>query len=357
MKTQQKRLLELLGTPDVRFKIPVYQRVYSWNDAQCEELWHDTLRAGRLNSEHFVGTVLYSVEEEAGGGTRQFDIIDGQQRMATLTIMLAAFVDYLRSADEAPGLIDAEEIGRTYLHIDSDAVVPKLTLARADSDTLAAVVGAGAMPDEPSERVVENYRLFKGHMEKEGDFEAELFWQGVQNLLAIVAELDDDDSPQLVFESLNSKGMPLTMGDLVRNSLLVGVGHKEQARLYHEYWTKIEAAIGDDPDGTKLNAAVHGWLAIRFPRARIHDAGDVYDVFKSYIIDVYDGSLEELLEELRGFCEMFGETIRNNPDKKFTAADWAKGKARTRAGSFDDLHGPVNTPLTRDLGASRRTFT
>lgn len=356
MRTQQKKLLDLLGTPHVRFKIPVYQRVYSWNDAQCEELWRDVLRAGRLNSEHFVGTVLYSVEEGTEGGIRQFDVIDGQQRMATLTIMLAAFADYLRSANGMPGGVNASEIEQAYLRADG-AVEPKLTLARADCDTLAAVIGTDAMPDEPSERVVENYRLFKGYMEKADNFDPVHFWQGVQNLLAIVAELDDDDSPQLVFESLNSKGMPLTMGDLVRNSLLVGVGHKEQARLYHEYWEQIEAAIGDDPDGTKLNAAVHGWLAIRFPRARIHDAGEVYDVFKSYIIDVYDGSLEDLLEELRGFCEMFGETIRSNPDKKFTVADWAKGKARTRAGSFDDLRGPKSSPLKRDLGASRRTFT
>ena len=357
MRTQQRKLLDVLGMPNVSFKIPVYQRVYSWCDAQCEELWRDTLRAGRLNSEHFVGTVLYSVEAQDEDAARQFDVIDGQQRMATLTIMLAAFADYLRSLEETPDWIDAGVIEQTYLRVGDDIHVPKLTLARADCETLAAVVGVCTMPDEPSERVAENYRLFRGCMEKGADFDPKVFWRGVQNLFAIVAELDDDDSPQLVFESLNSKGMPLTMGDLVRNSLLVGVGHKEQARLYHEYWEQIEAAIGDDPDGAKLNAAVHGWLAIRFPRARIHNAGEVYDVFKSYIIDVYDGSLEDLLEELRGFCEMFGETIQNNPDKKFTVADWAKGKARTRAGSFDDLRGPANSPLKRDLGASRRTFT
>lgn len=356
MKTQQQSLLEFLGTPEVRFTIPVYQRVYSWNDAQCNDLWRDTLRAGRLGTEHFVGTVLYSIEEKPSE-SRQFDIIDGQQRMATLTIMLTAFADYLREHADGEAAINAEDIVQTYLRVaEGDASSPKLTLARADRETFSALICGGDMPDEPSERVVENYRLFKGCMDA-ADFDPDVFWRGVGLLLAIVAELDEDDSPQLVFESLNSKGMPLTTGDLIRNSLLVGVSHKDQTRLYREFWEPIENAIGDDPDGVKLNAAVHGWLAIRFPRAHIHDAGEVYDVFKSYIIDVYDGPLEDLLDELRGFCEMFGETIKANPDKKITAADWAKGKSRTRSGSFDELKGPAVAPLKRDLGSSRRTFT
>lgn len=356
MKTRQQSLVDFIGSEDVQFVIPVYQRVYSWNEVQCRELWRDTLRAGTLGSEHFVGTVLYSVEEQQGA-SRQFDIIDGQQRMTTLVIMLAAFADFLQDAGLKFDGIDPSLIRGRFLFTGVAGEQPKLVLSRADRDTLTAVLSGGELPDQVSERVVENYRLFRMLMDEGGQFGADVFWRGAKKLFAIVAELDDDDSPQLVFESLNSKGMPLTTGDLVRNTLLVGASHKEQGRLYHEYWEAIERALGDDPDSTKLNAAVHGWLAIRFPRAHIHDAGEVYDVFKSYIVDVYDGSIEDLLEELKGFCELFGESIQNDPSKKLPAQDWAQGKARTRRGSFDELRGPEVTPLKRDLGSSRRRFT
>jgi hypothetical protein len=355
MQTEQQSLLELLATPNVQFAVPVYQRVYSWDAVQCEELWRDTMRAGKLVSDHFVGTVLYSVETEASSDVGQFDVIDGQQRLATLSIMLSSLVDFLHDSRRALDGVDVEEISRRYLHVLRDGkTASKLLLARADRETFAAVMNDAGMPDEPSARVVENSRLFRQHMDEDG-FDARVLWRGMQRLVAIVAELDEEDSPQLVFESLNSKGMPLTTGDLVRNSLLVDVGYKEQARLYHDYWEPIEDALGYDPDGQKLNAAIHGWLAIRFPRAHIHDAGEVYDVFKSCCADANAGSIEDLLDELRGFCLMFGETIRSDPSKKFNAADWAHGKARTRASAFDDLKMP-ESPLKRDLGSSRRTY-
>ena len=357
MQTRQGYFLELLGEEHVQYIIPVYQRLYSWTEKQCETLWTDIMRAATYDRRHFLSTLLYIPEDEEENGCEIRNIIDGQQRTATVTLLLAALARYMDEHQLEVHDFDAGIIMRRYLHSDGslDGKL-KLVLSRSDANTLAAIVNGEALPEEASANVVQNFEFFMAKMKEDG-FDVEKLCKGLELLTVIFAELTNDDSPQLVFESLNSKGMPLTMGDLVRNSLLVGVGHKEQARLYHEYWEQIEAAIGDDPDGTKLNAAVHGWLAIRFPRARIHDAGEVYDVFKSYIIDVYDGSLEDLLEELRGFCEMFGETIRNNPDKKFTVADWAKGKARTRAGSFDDLHGPESSPLKRDLGASRRTFT
>lgn len=356
MRTQQQALVEFLGTSDTAFKIPVYQRVYSWNTAQCSDLWRDVIRAGELDSEHFIGTVLYSVER--GSGRRmQYDIIDGQQRIATITIMLAAFADYLREFPSLSNLdLDPDLISRLYLYDHDNPEDAKMSLARADRGTLAALIHAKDLPDEPSERVIENYRLFREKMTSDA-FDPQVFWRGICHLFAIVAELDDDDSPQLVFESLNSKGMPLMTGDLVRNMLLVGVSRTEQTRLYHEYWQPIEQALGEDPDGKRLNAAVHGWLAIRFPRAHIHDSDEVYDVFKSYVLDAYDGKLEDLLEELRGFCEMFASSTDGGIKDGAGTIDWAKGRARTRRGSFDELRGPEVTPLKRDLGSSRRTFT
>lgn len=360
MQTTQQPLLELLGRKGAQFVIPVYQRVYTWSEQQCNELWNDVSRAARLGSQHFLGTVLYVPEEEGEFDSVQLDIIDGQQRMGTVTILIAALVRHLReqaAAGTGTGAgapnIDAEAIAQRYLHVaggadvagasaadgagassaDASTSACKLVLSRPDHNTLIAVLGDGEMPEEPSERVVSNFELFLGKMQTE-DFDPAALWAGIEQLLIIAAELTVDDSPQLVFESLNSKGMPLTTGDLVRNSLLVSVSHEEQSRLYTEYWEPIEAAFGDDPGSTKLNAAVHAWLAVRFPKMHVSSRNEVYSVFKSYVSDEYDGPLEDLLDELRGFCIMYSKNYEFRGDRSFMAADWAKGKSRTRVDSI-----------------------
>ena len=194
--------------------------------------------------------------------------------------------------------------------------------------TPAEVIDASELPERPSERITENFDYFYGEMEKEG-FDVEAFWNGMKVLTVIDAELDKNDNPQLIFESLNARGVPLTTADLVRNYLLIAMDHDEQTRLYKEYWEPIEVIFGDDPGAEKLNAAIRTWLSIRFPKVRIHDKSETYSVFKTYIEDEHAGTPEELLEELRGFCFMWGENYKFHEVKQFRSMNWAKGKRRT----------------------------
>lgn len=332
MQTKQEMFLGLMGAKDAQFVIPVFQRVYSWNQRQCDELWMDIMRSGRTKTAHFMGTLLYSEKAADEKGIRRFSIIDGQQRTTTLMLVIIALEHYLRQHDDLDlGTLTADFLDENYLHVKGEH---KLVLSRTDRDTLFSVVDGTERPERYSERVIENYEHFKEKMERD-DFDPQTLWDGMQQLLLISADLAPEDNPQLIFESLNSRGTPLTTGDLVRNYLLMSEDPEDQDRLYEEYWKPIEIMFGDDPESAKLNAAIRTWLTIRFVKVHIHDKGETYHVFKMYIEDEYDGTLEDLLEELRDFCLMYSENYKTHDvmtgSKEFRSWDWAKGKRTTLA--------------------------
>lgn len=329
VQTDQEMLIDVLGRPHHQFVVPVYQRVYSWNPQQCRQLWQDIERAGRTGTAHFIGTLLYSNEPERTPGITRLGVIDGQQRTVTVSLILVAFEKYLRKTGKSIGAVDADFIDRTFIHVDGEH---KLVLSRTDRPTLFAIIDGSELPECESSRVVENYRVFE-RMMADDDFDPELLWAGIKQLLLISADLTREDHPQLVFESLNSRGTPLTTGDLVRNYLLMSESPEEQERLYREYWQPIETMFGDDPESEKLNAGIRAWLTIRFVKAHIHDKGETYSVFKTYVEDEYDGTLEDLLVELRDFCLMWSENYKfhgiGESSKEFRSWDWAKGKRTT----------------------------
>lgn len=329
MLTEQRMFLELLGTDNAQFVIPVFQRVYSWNTVQCSELWMDIIRSGRTKNIHFVGTVLYAKEPDKGDGLDRYAIIDGQQRTSTLTLLLLAFTKYLRAHELAFGHVDADFIEQHYLRVKGRQ---KLVLSRTDRSTLFSLMDGAPLPQRKSTRILDNYQWFVDKMARD-DFQPELLWEGLQQLLMISANLTGEERPQLIFEALNARGTPLTTGDMVRNYLLISESHEEQERLYEEYWKPIEILFGDDPESAKLNAGIRAWLTIRFVKVHIHDKGETYSVFKTYVEDEYEGPLEDLLIELRDFCLMWAENYKdhdiNTGSKEFRSWDWAKGKRTT----------------------------
>lgn len=330
MLTKQEMFLDFLGAPDTQLIIPVYQRVYAWNDRQCDDLWADICRVGRTESTHFVGTVLYATEEGTQQAEKRLDLIDGQQRTATVTLLLTALRDYLRDSGTALEGIDAAGITKRYLHTSGAEEACKLVLSRVDRDTMTAVMEGTTLPEEDdlSANVLTNYQHFRSKMDENFTAEdADVLWRGLQQLLVIAAELDGEDRPQLIFESLNSKGMALTTADLVRNLLLVNASFEEQTRLYEKYWAPIESMFGEDPASQRLNAALHGWLAITAPKLRVKSKDEVYAAFKIYLEDIHKGTLEELLRGLKGFCETFAAKSQSSRVSHAQAhANWANGK-------------------------------
>lgn len=342
MLIKQETLLEFLGTPNRQLMIPVYQREYSWKHDQCFELWLDIQRAARSGLQHFAGTILYTKESPENGMSR-IAVIDGQQRTTTITLLLASICRYMHEHDARLDGMTASDLADRYLTIPSDLGAAasskgntecKLVLSRNDAATLCSVVTTlpeanPVFPEDPSQNIVDNLAFFSEKMAGP-NFDLKALWDGLNLLTIIDAEVDDPEQAQLVFESLNSKGRPLTVADLVRNYLLLSESHAEQERLYKEYWIPMEGLFAPDPGSLRLDSAIKGWLAVRFRKTRMRSPELVYSGFKQYVEDTYDGTKEDLLRELRGFSLVWAENYRYHAVKKFKSSyDWAINGAPT----------------------------
>lgn len=340
MLVNQEYLLELIGRPETRFQIPVYQRVYAWTQRQCEELWADVLRAGGTGADHFIGTALYGLDDETpADGDIVLDLIDGQQRFTTVMLLLAALRDELaedgaegeRGSAEGAEVVGADapdpaQIDSTLLFaVDADGIAPKLTLSEVDQPTFRAILERTPLPegDALSANLVRNYAFFKERLHAEGMGAA---WRGLQRLLMIGAQLEEGDQPQAVFESLNARGVALSPADLIRNLLFVHFGYEEQKRLFQKYWEPIESMFPEAADMPDLyvDAALHAWLEEHAPDLTLQDASEIYTAFKAYLRAHPGLPLEELLCSLHSSCAAFAQGL-STPDAK-RHLDWAQGK-------------------------------
>lgn len=324
MKVMQKNVLEFMEESDMRFVIPAYQRLYSWSETQCEELWLDISRAARGRHNHFLGTVLYNVVQD-DEDSAHLEIIDGQQRLTSISLVILALARCLEFHPHADGAIDAATLVSCYLvmdSIDDGRLVTKLLPSHYDAGSYEAVVeGKGG---NPMSSITRNLSYFQKRM-AEDDFDYEQLLDGLRRLTTIFVEVDDFRDAQPIFESVNSKGVPLNVADMVRNYLLLAESHDEQTRLFEEYWKVSQDMFAPDPGSLKLNTGIKSWLAIRLKGARILSAEQTYTSFKKYVEDVYQGEKEPILRELRGFCLMWAENYRYHGVKKYrSGSDWAK---------------------------------
>ena len=358
MEVTQTTILDLLSDSASGLSIPSYQRVYSWTTRQCEELWLDVLRAGRDSRPHFTGVMLFEGEggdapcdgsPHGDGASSRTDVIDGQQRLTTLTLLLLAFARHLgkaggssgdgddaaaRTACAVYGLPHPEDIAKRFLLVSgAEGAEPRLLLSREDDATLRAELFGTELPLHPSQRVMGNLSYFEERM-TDAAFDACRFWDGVGRLFVLVVHADSALDAQEVFESVNSKGLPLSLADMVRNYLLLEEDIDEQERLYDEYWFEAESLFYPDPASLKLNSAIKAWLSIRFRQARIGSPEQVYHSFKRYVEDEFKGTRESVLKELRSFCFMWREQYRYHAVNKFYARNWAEDGQHTRTGAY-----------------------
>ena len=331
MKSQVLPLLSVLGQLNTRFQTPIFQRVYSWTQRQRTDIWDDIWAAGANETEHFMGSVLIGPDEQPGIS----DLIDGQQRAVTLSLLLAALRDRLKAepalqsdeyassnGEDDANLLDAASIDSHYLMTDGQV---KLGISNADAETFQAVVLGNPLPEEDaSENIVENERYFADQIASLDKSGLVRLTRGLQKLVVVLAELEPGDQAQLIFETLNSRGMSLSTTDLIRNLLIARFNWEEQARLFEQYWHPVEEAYFDDEERLYEDAAVYAWLKTQDPDITVSARSELYQAVKTYILGIERLNLEELLESLSGFCLRFIE-IRETPEAK-AAIDWALGR-------------------------------
>ena len=246
MKAQDVPLIQLLDGAK-QFVVPIFQRDYSWGTKHCQQLWNDILRVGAdPNSKaHFLGSVVYIPTEDSQSAITRWLVIDGQQRLTTVTLLLIALRDQLiaePSTDEA--LLSPEEINDYFLlnRHGKGAHKNKLMLRRADNNELTALLSGGAVESDAAETLRENYEFFRNRLV---DVDAKHVYAGISKLVVVDVSLKrGHDDPQLIFESLNSTGLDLTQADLIRNFVLMRLDDELQTRLYETYWRPIEIAFG-----------------------------------------------------------------------------------------------------------------
>ncbi len=213
MKATEAKLLEFLKKSP-QFVVPIYQRTYSWTERECRQLWDDILRTGKNDaiSAHFVGSIVY-VEKGLYQVTSQSPllVIDGQQRLTTVTLLIEALARTLGEGEPLDGF-SAKKLRNYYLlnPLEDGERRYKLVLSQTDKASLMALLDQQPKPKEPSLRLEENFALFKEWVDgAQEDLQA--LCKGLAKLVIVDISLNrDQDNPQLIFESLNSTGRELS---------------------------------------------------------------------------------------------------------------------------------------------------
>ena len=282
MIAKQAPFLELLDGKK-QYTIPIYQRTYSWKLKQCVQLLQDIIRVGSDENEksHFVGSVVYfNPATSPVTSVPELLVIDGQQRMTTISLLLLAVINFLKKHDLST-LDDEtwEEVLETYLvnkHRKDDGRF-KLLLTRKDKETYTNLINAIDVPENHSAKVVENYEYFIGHINKE-NFQS--VYKGIKKLIIVDVILErDKDNPQLIFESLNSTGVDLTQADLIRNYILMGQPINVQEDLYMKYWYPMEQSFGEKIDW--LAWFIRDYLTMK--QGTIPKISGVYEEYKAFL--------------------------------------------------------------------------
>jgi uncharacterized protein with ParB-like and HNH nuclease domain/predicted transport protein len=264
-----------------QYVIPVYQRIYSWGQSQCDRLWADIVQMHKQQkSGHFIGTIVNVAERMAPVGIQEFMIIDGQQRLTTLSILLLALRDYAKAHSDCG--INSDEINENYLvnKFKAGNDKYKLLLTQSDRDVLTKKIEAAPIPESSKSRVLDNYALFTGKISKGEIMPTELFQAiGRLQLVSITLERGHDD-PQAIFESLNSTGMDLKNSDLIRNHLLMALDSATQTDIYNNIWRPTELLFDYERQSELLDNFFRDYLAMKLGRIPIK--AEVYKEFCEY---------------------------------------------------------------------------
>lgn len=295
LQAGETTLNKLLNTSR-QFIVPIFQRNYSWQKNQYEQLWFDILRASKFKEKqnHFIGSIVYIDMGTPAGRPQQLLLIDGQQRLTTISILLCAIKDYVQKFNLETKLINLAKIKNQFLYnsdeIDEDRY--KLLLNVQDKETYIKLIDNTIFTvNKPTTNIIKCYEFFYERIE---DFikqhgQIDEIYAGIFKLSLVSISLDkDSDNPQMIFESMNSTGKDLSQTDLLRNYLLMDLTPEKQTRLYKTYWKPMEELFGEDiykNDVNKFDYFIRDFLTLKSDTGYICKINNVYENFKRYYLD------------------------------------------------------------------------
>ena len=316
MKASERKITKLFSESDTVFSIPVYQRDYNWQEKQCQRLFKDILQTGKNEkvSSYFLGSIVYIHDGIYGVGEKEFHVIDGQQRMTTLTLLFLAIYFKLKGTILAK---DADKIYNQYVvnpysekEIKLKLLPPEENLYILNKISHNKFNELEAFQDR---NMLKNYLFFEKELENLSFDDMKHLSNGIEKLIYIDIALEKGkDDPQKIFESLNSTGLDLSQGDLIRNYILMDLERGEQNRIYKEIWIPIENNCKVS-DGSEITSYVSDFIRdyLTLKTEKISSKPKVFETFKTY----YEKENDEKLEDMKKYSEAYSYIIKPSLEK------------------------------------------
>ena len=316
MKASERKITKLFSESDTVFSIPVYQRDYNWQEKQCQRLFKDILQTGKNEkvSSYFLGSIVYIHDGIYGVGEKEFHVIDGQQRMTTLTLLFLAIYFKLKGTILAK---DADKIYNQYVvnpysekEIKLKLLPPEENLYILNKISHNKFNELEAFQDR---NMLKNYLFFEKELESLSFDDMKHLSNGIEKLIYIDIALEKGkDDPQKIFESLNSTGLDLSQGDLIRNYILMDLERGEQNRIYKEIWIPIENNCKVS-DGSEITSYVSDFIRdyLTLKTEKISSKPKVFETFKAY----YEKENDEKLEDMKKYSEAYSYIIKPSLEK------------------------------------------
>ncbi len=297
MKGSECKFVKYMEGSDKRFVIPVYQRNYDWKMENCKQLYDDLVKIIKSDRKsHFFGSLVSVYNPE--GHHEEFLVIDGQQRLTTVSLLFLAMYNLMENGTITPETANLKErIYEEYLVDKWQPEDTRIKLKPVKNDQRAF----GKLFADPSEYIREsnltvNYDYFYNRIQKQ-EITIDQLYNAICCLEIINIRLDMQDNPQLIFESLNSTGLDLSEGDKIRNFILMGLPSKEQDEYYEKYWNKIEVCTKYE-----VSAFIRDYLSVK--QQAIPQQNKIYSIFKDYV-EISGIQIEPLLIDMHEYAKRY----------------------------------------------------
>ncbi|MBP6281846.1 MAG: DUF4357 domain-containing protein [Leptotrichiaceae bacterium] len=316
MVANERKIVALFSQSNTQFIIPVYQREYNWQEKHCKLLLNDimVLSKDMEKTSHFIGSIVYIHEGVYRTGINEFNIIDGQQRITTLTLL---FLAICHTFNKLGSLKMLKKTFNRYIideYMDRDLKF-KLIPPEENFNLLEKIANEkyDELENFQDRNMIKNYKLFLESLKDFSENDLEDLLVGIDKLIYVDIALEKGkDDPQKIFESLNSTGLDLSQSDLIRNFILMDLERAEQNRIYKEIWIPLENNCKIS-DGIKINSYVSDFIRdyLTLKNNKIPNKAKVFEEFK----DFYSKNIE-VLEEIKRYSEIYSVILKPEDEKE-----------------------------------------
>jgi uncharacterized protein with ParB-like and HNH nuclease domain len=308
---------------EIHYVMPHFQRQYSWEKPEWEMLLKDAIAIyeeydPEREPEHFIGSLVVINDGTRNGTITAFNLVDGQQRLTTLSLLFLVLRDIIKPTDQKLAkkinkfVVNSDEEGEEEIYF---KLLP--TNKYGDRQAYQAIILEGNYNQFTESGIPKAYNYFRHEIEskvKEGELDIGKFFTVLQNCFQIVfIELNKNESPYHIFESLNAKGKPLTQADLVRNYIAMMLPTSQQENAFTKYWEKIEGLLQEKRKVGKsgmgeLTAFLRHYLAMK--TRNLCAESHIYARFRDYCKELDDRKFVQEIANLLKFAEYYNKLLR-----------------------------------------------